>query len=304
MNCLIIGHGGFIGRHVLMKIKETDGPQKVHFFNIELENSLKKIGYENSNYLQKVVEKLTKFLIQKKIEYIINCAGTIGTFLNKNSDKQLATAIITAMKNINSTIRLIQIGSSSEYSPTNTFHKITENTKCEPTTLYGKRKLAVTQYLIKEAVKHKLSICILRVFNVIGPKMNTNTLLGKIYNELVDKKNSSINVGSLDHYRDYIDVRDLASAINLLCRKLSTDKHYIEVLNIGSGNVIKIRKLVGIISSHIYPYQTINETTSLNKIDEVNWQLADISKLKRIIEWYPKYNINESVEYFLSLKHD
>jgi nucleoside-diphosphate-sugar epimerase len=102
----------------------------------------------------------------------------------------------------------------------------------------------------------------------------------------------TLNVwGDGTNYRDYIYIGDLTEAISRSIT-LETKKNYL--INIGTGYGIKIIDLVRLI-----------EKITLKKIDinflpprtiDVNFNVLDIGKAKKILKWEPKINIEQGIK--------
>ena len=153
---------------------------------------------------------------------------------------------------------------------------------------------ALSKYISEELCRfssefENISITILRLFNVFGPKQNSNFLIPSIIKQVNHKKR--IEVRDLEPKRDFIYVDDVVEAF-LSCLN-STDGF--NIYNIGSGKSYSVKEAISLIQNingkKLPVYSLQNER--INEIDDV---LADISKAKKFLNWIPKYTFKEGIE--------
>ena len=118
-----------------------------------------------------------------------------------------------------------------------------ESMACDPVDEYSVSKLAAEQVARLLARRFGLRLRIARIFNVIGPGQDERHAAGRIAAELKrvqTGRQEYLSIGSLTPTRDFIDVRDAASA---LCR-LAVPNMPDGVYNVGSGAETSVHELL------------------------------------------------------------
>ena len=114
--------------------------------------------------------------------------------------------------------RLVVIGSGAEYAESGR-EPIREDHPLAPTSRYGLSKLYQFE-LSQMALRAGLPVVYARPFSLVGPGISCSTAVGDISKRLaeaVGKGGSGVlEVGDLERWRDYLDVRDAAAACTLL----------------------------------------------------------------------------------------
>ena len=98
-------------------------------------------------------------------------------------------------------------------------------------------------------------------------------------------KKKQVQLGNLNHYRDFLSTRDIALAIKILCNNKKKG-----IFNIGSGKGINLKKIAKIIAKKFKKrivFLTDNKPTYL---------ISDSSKLKKL-GWTSKKFKNQ-ISYF------
>lgn len=208
-------------------------------------------------------------------EVVINLAGLFrGT--REEMVAVNATGAINAFKVASAYgARFITAGSAAEYGPVPP-EPVRENRVCKPTSAYGQSKLMATEAVLDSA-------CVFRPSNIIGPSMSKELLLGNVVAQL-KSGTREVAVSSLHTIRDYVDVRDVATAIVILMGAPPG------VRNVSSGVGTSTEALLSLIPTDFDVY----EKASLRGKDEVDVFIADSGPM-RTLGWEPKYSLAESV---------
>lgn len=300
LRILIIGSQGFVGSHVLLALINKFGAGSVYSTSIKDTALLGSAHCGDFRLTESTVNDLANFIRINKITSVVNAAGVIGVKPSSNPDMKIATAIVNSFKLLKNRPDLLYVGSSSEYTSVEFEVDTDELSECQPSSIYGNNKLAVTKFLLKSSNQLNFKLCVCRVFNIIGPKMNTKTILGKLYNEVVLNKKREIDFFSLSSYRDYIDIRDVADAIVKLIVKINSIKYFSKILNVGSGNALQMRSLINQIKHASNDFFEFTEVNDVYGDKNIFWQRANIEKIKEIISWKTQYTTSQSIHYFLN----
>jgi nucleoside-diphosphate-sugar epimerase len=184
----------------------------------------------------------------------------------------------------------INTGSNSEYGIKEKPMK--ENDLLEANNLYGVAKAASTLYCQYEAKKLNLPIVTTRLFAPYGYFEEKERLIPTIIKSCLE--NSELNLSSSGSVRDFIFIEDIIRAYLAIIENIR--KVGGEIFNVGTGVQTTIDGLVNIIKK--ITCSTIKPKYGQMKpvqVEPKNW-LADISKIKKILNWQPKYNLKEGLE--------
>lgn len=163
-----------------------------------------------------------------------------------------------------------------------------------PNNSYGKMKLS-QERIVTDSVSH---FRILRVSNVFGASTVLNRNQNVIGNWILNyRKKQVCNVyGDLASYRDYINVRDVVSAISRASEMLKNDG----VFNVGSSNRTSLLEIV-----QMFKDLTGNKIQfgfeSRRKSDGLGYVL-NIDKAKSILGWQPTFSKREDLQNFLRIE--
>ena len=275
---LIAGGTGFIGFHLAKKCLSLNWSVTSLSTNKPKKNrKLKKVNYkicDVSNYNQ----------INKKIkpdyDYVVNLAGYVD---HTNKPKTMKSHYI-GCKNLsnfflNSKIKkFVQIGSCIEYGKIESPQKEIKQNK-KTFSIYGKAKLLSTIFLQNFYKKYNFPVTILRLYLVYGPFQDTNRVIPiTIINAL---KNKSFNCSNGQQLRDFTYIDDIISAIIKTLKNLKSSG---EIINIGSGKPIAIKKVIIKICELLNSGKPLFGKIDLRK-DEIMKLYPNINKAKKILRW-------------------
>jgi len=123
--------------------------------------------------------------------------------------------------------QLIQIGSSSEYGPTD--HATSEDTLLKPVDFYQATKGAATLLCQGWARLHNLPVWIVRPYSVYGPGERPHRLFPKLYRAFKYNEPMTLYQG----YHDFIYIADFVRGIDLVLQHWDLAPG--EIINFGSG---------------------------------------------------------------------
>ena len=278
---VLIGASGFIGKKLFDHLDQTKLFDLVGTYNGSAESKDKSLFIKLDVLDQNQVHA---FLSSSKPDIIINCTGNIIGNATVSVDLNLLATmnILNAVVELVPYAKLVFFGSAAEYGPgTPELELISENTQCNPVSVYGIVKFATTRIILNYIQRHKLNATVIRPFNVIGGTMPPSLLIGALLQRIRDCSNipekQFLKVGNINVYRDFIDIRDLCRFVKLI---VSIDKAP-PVLNACSGNSVKVEYVVeqlirlsekniqlsidpGLLRKNDQPYAIGNNTAALN----------------------------------------
>lgn len=284
---LVLGGTGFIGYHLLKRALL----KKYKCYSVSKSKPKKSRKLKNVRYL--ICNITDKNLLEKKLEnyydYIVNLSGYVDHSKNSeiekihyNGCKNLVE--IFKKKNIRS---FVQIGSGLEYGNKNSPQK--ETFRCKPKTKYAISKLRAVKYLEKNYKKFQFPFTALRLYQAYGPKQDVNRLIPYIIKCCLKDKEFPCTSGS--QLRDFLYIDDL---VDLIFTIFNSRKSRGNIFNVGSGKNISVKKLITLIVKIIKKGKPRFNRIKMRK-DEINKMYPDISKVKRLLNWYPKTNLERGL---------
>ena len=286
-NILIIGGSGFIGYHLAKACLKLSW----NVSSISLHKPKKSRKLKGVNYLiidiskKKALLKLNNY----KFQYVVN----LGGYVNHVNELEVKKYHFLAVKNLYEYFKLkkikkfIQVGSSAEYGKSKMPQK--ETFKCRPIGIYGKYKLKASNFLLQKRRNKIFPFTILRLYQVYGPNQDQKRFLPILIKACLNKNIFYASSGI--QKRDFLYISD---AVEAIIKTLLSKKSDSQILNIGFGKSIQLKKIVyqvGEITNFVKP--------SFGKIklrkDEALDYYPEIKKARRIIKWKPKINWQEGI---------
>jgi GDP-4-dehydro-6-deoxy-D-mannose reductase len=281
---LLLGSEGFLGAAF------CDQPQFAGINIITADRAPSRLGLVHKQIDLSDREKVLALVDDVQPNYIVNLAGcTNGTteeliqsnFTNSHHLLHAALRLRSKLR------RVILIGSAAEYGKDAPVPTV-ENQPLNATSNYGLSKVLQTNLAQYYERSEGLPIVILRLFNPIGVYNPANSFLASLIRRIQDAT-SHVAVRNLESRRDFIDVRDVVSAIEIFLTAGRTG----EVYNIGRGEMISVGQISErAIKASNRPLKLISETTT----DEIRHSCASVQKVFAETAWRPKFDPLQTVD--------
>jgi UDP-glucuronate 4-epimerase len=149
----------------------------------------------------------------------------------------------------------------------------------------------------------KIPITVLRFFTVYGPWGRPDMSLYKFVKNIINNKKIFLNnFGNHSRSFTYIDdvVDVIAKLIKIIPKKqftISSPVAPFEIYNVGNNKKITLKNFLKIIEKNLKLKAKINlRELQLGDIVETE---ADISKIKKIVNYFPKISLEEGVRKFV-----
>jgi len=154
-----------------------------------------------------------------------------------------------------------------------------------------------SKYLSEQVVNffsNKVPSIVVRLSNIYGyTKLRRPDLIPTIMQDIFEKK--KVKIWSDKPIRDFIFTEDAADAVLELI-----NSEYTGIINLGSGKKSSLREITNIIEK-LSGKKIISEDKEVTGPMEF---LTDISKLKNIINWEPKFTIQTGLEKTYKIMQD
>lgn len=153
---------------------------------------------------------------------------------------------------------------------------------------------SASKYISEELCKSysrdfDLDIIALRLFNVYGNNQQGNFLIPDILKQI---DSGVVKLNDPRPRRDYIHINDVTNAI---FKFISFKSNGFEVYNLGTGTSVSVDELVNLINKYSNKKFQIEYLNNYRK-GEVLESKADISKLKRVLNWSPQIDIDTGLK--------
>ena len=291
---LLFGASGFIGTQAGAVLDRDPRAGTV----IRVGRQRADAGWIRHDLLAAGTDELAALVRSVRPDAVVNCVGRLsGDTVQLVEANVLVTArMIEAVAREAPAARLVVLGSAAEYGRTPHGCHVGEDYAAGPITPYGVTRLASTQLVLLAVSGQRLDAAVLRVFNPIGPGTPPENLLGRaaasMRAALRDGKDT-VTLGPLGAYRDFVDVRDLATAITAAAL---ADQVKEPVLNVGSGQPVRCREAVSLMAEIAgFTGRVVEANPPPERSSSVDWSAADLSRIERSLGWTPRRGLRASV---------
>lgn len=291
MRILVLGRTGYLGAHVADRLRALP--------DVRVLDAGRSPGAGvGIDLAAERTERLAKTLAAAAPDAVVNCAGATGgdpvTLAEVNA--RGPAVLCAALREAAPAARLVHLGSAAEYGPGAPGVRVGESAATRPVTPYGATKLAGTVAVATSG----LDGVVLRVGNPVGPGAPATGLPGRIAALLGaagPDPEAVLRLGDLSAYRDFVDVRDVARAVELA---VTAPGPLPPVLNISTGEAVPVRELVHGLARRAGFRGRIEEDTSgaagapgSARSAEVSWQCSDVTAAFRALGWRPALGLDD-----------
>jgi len=234
----------------------------------------------------------------KGVNYVFHLAGLASLLQSiKNPDKYFNSNVFGTLNVIQAArkaniVKFIYAASASCYGIPNRF-PTNEDAKINLIHPYAFTKWKAEELVMNWAKIYNFPAISFRLFNVYGPRFNTSGFYRSVFGFFIAQKKANkplTIVGRGNQTRDFIHVKDLVQAM----LKAALSKKKGKIYNLGSGKETKVNKIAKLIGG--------KKIYISKKYVETKRSLADISKIKRDLNWQPRITIEEGVKKLLNFK--
>lgn len=294
---LITGATGFIGANLVRYFLKKQARVNIIIRKASDEWRIKDIIKNTSVYSVDLLDNqnLSRAVLHIKPEIIFHTAA-YGVYISQQDARTVfetnflgTVNLINASRNINFEL-FVNTGSSVEYGIKS--KAMIETDFPQPLTNYGLSKAAATLYCQAVAKREKKPIVTFRLFSPYGYYEHSSRLMPSVIKACL--KSESPKLSSRAYVRDFIFIEDVINAYERAFDK--KDKVCGEIFNIGYGRQYSIKEIV----DKIMRISGNKKKPKWNylpnpRFEPSSWR-ANISKSAKILNWKPKYSLEEGIK--------
>jgi len=306
---LVTGGAGFIGSHLSERLLDL-GNEVVVLDNFSTGNETNLSALKGKVQIVKseLLDKVTTEKYLKDCDFVVHLAAAVGVLniVNKplqslKTNLQGTEIVMEAADKCNKPVLL---ASTSEIYGKNTKVPLGE----EDDRIVGHPLKSRWSYSEAKAVdeslayfyylENKLPVRIVRFFNTVGPRQVGH--YGMVIPRFVSAalKGEPLEVyGSGDQIRCFCHVDDAVKALLLV---MDSDKAVGQVFNVGNNSQISImelaKKVIEITESKSSIEKIAYEKAYPEGFEDMQRRVPDISKIKQVLGWEPKINLDQIIK--------
>jgi len=295
---VVTGGAGFIGSHLVeLLLKENHEVTVIDNFSTGRPENLKQLK-ENPN-LNLIFADITDFekiepIFQGK-DWVFHLAALADIVPSIEKPFEYHKSNVDGTFNVlqscvkNNIKRFVYSASSSCYGIPDVY-PTPETTETSPQYPYALTKYVGEQYVMHWGKLYKLPVVSLRLFNVYGTRSRTSGTYGAAFGVFLAQKLAGkpfTVVGDGTQTRDFTYVTDVADAFYTAAKSHVCN----EIMNVGSGNTYSVNKIVDLLGGE--------KVYIPKRPGEPDCTFADISKIRKLLNWEPKVSIEEGVNNLL-----
>ena len=297
---LVTGGCGFIGSHLVDRlIKENfhitviDNCSTGRLINLDhiKDKSSLNIIVKDLNAPDLNLEKIVS-----EVEYVYHIAALadiVPSIQNPTAyymaNVQATLRLVEACRNKKNIKKLVYAASSSCYGIPEKY-PTSENSEIRPEYPYALTKRMGEELVLHWGKLYDLPVISCRFFNVYGPRSRTSGTYGAVFGVFLAQKLAGkpyTIVGDGNQTRDFTFVTDVVDAVYTASQSEVSG----EVMNVGSGNHYSVNRLIELLGGE--------KTYIPKRPGEPDCTFADITKIKKLLNWSPKITLEEGVSEML-----
>ena len=297
LKAVVTGGAGFIGSHLVDILVQNNFKVTIidNLVGGRLENLKQHKNEVDVEFIEKdICELKPNDKAFKDVKYVFHFAG-IGDIVPsiENPSDYMAVNVQGTIKvlecaRINNVHKFIYAASSSCYglaeTPTTESHKI--DTKYP----YALSKFQGEQAVLHWSSLYKMHCNSIRIFNAYGTRSRTSGTYGAVFGVFLRQKIANkpfTIVGDGTQKRDFVYVTDVANGFYLA----AINKVSEEIFNLGADNPQSINYLTDLLGG--------KKIFIPKRLGEPKCTWADISKIKKVLNWKPKVSFEDGVNEIL-----
>ncbi len=298
---LIIGGGGFVGRHLTRHLRADRGWQVTVTQLPAAEPPLPDAETRELDILD--AEAAAALLRAVRPDYVFHLAAQASAALSWKKpaltvdvNVKGAVNVLEAVRALDDRPRVLLVGSSEEYGRVAEAEcPVPETQELRPGNVYAVTKVCQEMLGRLYAEAYGLEVLATRSFNHIGPGQDPAFAAADFCRQtaLIEagKQERVIRVGNLAARRDFTDVRDVVRAYGLLAERGAAG----EIYNVGSGRALAVGELLDAVVRLAKVDIIIEKDPERFRPLDVPLNVADVGKLRGATGWEPEIPLERTL---------
>ncbi len=279
MKIAVTGSSGFIGKNLVKRLKI----ENYEIIEIDFDKGFNLLDINSLNKIPKY--DLVIHLAAKT--FVPSSFTNPGEFYNNNILATLNILELTRKFGARFVYLSSYVYGEPKYLP------IDENHPFKAHNPYSQSKLICEKLCEGYNRDFQVPITIFRPFNVYGFEQNTSFLIPSI---LEQYKTGVIELKDPRPKRDFVYISDVVDAI-IAGLKINNS---FSIYNIGYGNSYSIQEIIDIILKYTKNNIIVKFTNEFRNEEVLN-TVADISKIKKDLNWSPKISLEDGINKILKM---
>lgn len=297
---LVTGASGFIGRHLMMQLKNANAEVAIISRSEpqDIDNCRVFVGsIEDKKFVTKTFEEFDP-------EVVFHLAAARDRLLTYEAFKNTIEVSLKGTMNLlfsatelKKLKRFIVVGTAEEYGDNNA--PFVESMRESSVSAYSFAKQSATHLSQLMHKNFNLPVVIIRPSIAYGPGQSNDMFLPALIQNILSKSEFKMTPG--EQTRDYVYVEDLVKATLIAGYAKDVEG---EIINIGSGEPIQIAMLVKKVEGLLKSSGVVRlGALKYRPSEQMNYWL-DVSKAKRLLNWTSttslKDGLHKTIEWYRS----
>lgn len=289
---LVVGGGGFIGRHLCRALNEL-GVNVISYDRFSPPGN-----WGVSEWIKADISDHEQFResLNGVSTVIYLASGSLPATANNDLAAEISSHVAVAIKSAEICCELgvskfIFASSGGTVYGHDSLEPIGEDSRTKPRNAYGVSKLCIENYLSVLSSLRGLMTVSLRISNPYGPQQSANRSQGfvaALFESL--KTENSISIwGDGSVIRDFIYIDDVISAFVKSCFELNEST----IVNVGSGVGYSLNQIIQKVS--IITGREVLPAYELGRIIDVKSNILSVEKADTLMNWKPAFTIDEGL---------
>ncbi len=300
---LVTGGAGFIGSHLVDALMEK-GCKVVCFDNLstgKLENIKKWLNHPKFTFVK------GDLLDREAVRKVADCDAVFHLAANPEVRIAATHPSVHFEQNIVATFNLLEelrlagkvklfvfTSSSTVYGDAEVMPTPETYAPLIPISTYGAAKLACEALIASYAKMYGFKAVILRIANVVGPRMTHGVILDFIAKLRRNPRELEI-LGDGTQCKSYLHVKDCVNAILIAAEK---SEEQVSIYNVGSEDRVSVKEIADIVAEEMglknVKYRFTGGIEGRGWVGDVKYMLLDVRRLKKL-GWRPSMNSSEAI---------